>query len=75
MQLTALVRSSASQLMSDAGRTIYRATEELVYVVLYEHDPASRRGFVYLPGRSDHYYWRNVRTILRDLEGSLVLRD
>jgi hypothetical protein len=50
-------------------RYLDRSTEELVYVVLYEHEPASGRGFVYLPGRSEHYYGRNVRTILHGLEG------
>jgi len=48
-----------------------RSNDELVYVVQYSHDRASGRGFVYLPGRSDHYYFRNVRTILHgdNLEG------
>jgi hypothetical protein len=47
-----------------------RSTEELAYVVLYERDPASRRGFVYLPGRSEEHYGRNVKAILRhNLEG------
>ena len=52
-------------------RYLDRSNEELVYVVLYEHEPASGRGFVYLPGRSDDYYGRNVRTILHghNLEG------
>ena len=48
-----------------------RSTEELAYVVLYERDPASRRGFVYLPGRSDEHYGRNVKAIFRhNLEGN-----
>lgn len=52
-------------------RYLGRPTEELVYVVLYEHEPDSGRGFVYLPGRSDNDYFRNVRTILHGhgLEG------
>lgn len=41
------------------------ATEKLVYVVYYVHDPSSRRGFVYLPGRSDEMYRLNVRAIHR----------
>jgi len=48
-----------------------RSMEELAYVVLYERDPASRRGFVYLPGRSDEHYGRNVKAIFRhNLEGN-----
>jgi hypothetical protein len=43
--------------------------EELAYVVLYEHDPATGRGYVYLPGRSDEHFRLNVRSIHRRLEG------
>jgi len=43
--------------------------EELAYVVLYEHDPATGRGYVYLPGRSDEHFSLNVRTIHRRVEG------
>jgi hypothetical protein len=41
------------------------------YVVYYERDAPSQRGFVYLPGRSDEPYRRNVQSILRGhgLEG------
>lgn len=48
-----------------------RATqaEELVYVVLYEHDPRSGRGYVYFPGRGEEHFGGNVRTILRGVEG------
>jgi hypothetical protein len=35
------------------------------YMVYYEHDAASRHGFVYLPGRADEPYRGNVRSILR----------
>ena len=45
------------------------AAEELAYVVLYEHDPATGRGYVYLPGRSDEHFSLNVRSIHRGLEG------
>lgn len=43
--------------------------DELAYVVLYEHDPATGRGYVYLPGKSDDHFRLNVRTIHRGLEG------
>lgn len=46
------------------ARFLGRSTEEVVYVVFYEHDPSSGRGFVYLPGRSDKHFGLNVRTIL-----------
>jgi len=43
--------------------------EELAYVVLYEHDPATGLGYVYLPGRSDEHFALNVRSIHRRVEG------
>jgi len=43
--------------------------DELAYVVIYEHDPATGRGYVYLPGRSDEHFGLNVRSIHRGLEG------
>ena len=41
----------------------------LVYVVLYQYDPAIKKGYVYLPGRADEWYPLNVRTILHGVEG------
>ena len=43
--------------------------EELAYVVLYENDPSTGQGFVYLPGKSDEHFRLNVRSIHRGLEG------
>jgi hypothetical protein len=43
--------------------------EQLAYVVSYEPDPAGGRGYVYLPGRGDHRYALNTRTIARGREG------
>jgi hypothetical protein len=43
--------------------------EELAYVVLYENDPSTRQGYVYLPGRSDEHFRLNVRSIHRGVEG------
>jgi hypothetical protein len=43
--------------------------EKLVYVVLYEYDPAAGRGYIYLPGRGDDSYWLNMGTIARGVEG------
>lgn len=44
--------------------------ERLVYVVFYEYDPATLRGYVYLPGKTDQWYRLNVSTILRGVEGN-----
>jgi hypothetical protein len=43
--------------------------ERLVYVVFYEYDPANDKGYVYLPGKTDEWYWINVGSILRGVEG------
>ena len=43
--------------------------EELAYVVLYENDPSTSQGYVYLPGKSDEHFALNVRSIHRRLEG------
>lgn len=44
--------------------------DELAYVVLYEHDAATGRGYVYLPGQTDEHFRTNVRSISRHgLEG------
>ena len=39
--------------------------EELAYVVWYEFDPATKTGFVYLPGRDEEWYAMNTFNILR----------
>ena len=39
--------------------------DQPTYVVLYENDPSSGLGFVYLPGKSDERYSLNTRTISR----------
>jgi hypothetical protein len=47
-----------------------RPYEELAYVVSYEHDASTGRGYVYLPGRTDENFSLNVRSISRHgLEG------
>jgi hypothetical protein len=43
--------------------------ETLVYVVSYEYDPATERGYIYFPGRGDDWYGLNIGTILRGVEG------
>ena len=45
------------------------SAEKLAYVVFYENDPASGKGYVYLPGRSDEHWGLNVQSIHRKLEG------
>ncbi len=44
--------------------------ERLVYVVIYEYDPANDQGYVYLPGKTDEWYRLNVGTIFRGVEGN-----
>jgi hypothetical protein len=44
--------------------------ESLAYVVIYEHDASTGRGYVYLPGKTDENFHLNVRSIVRHgLEG------
>jgi len=45
----------------------------LVYVVFYDYDPSSARGFVYLPGKGDPSYQLNMGTIWRHVEGNWFL--
>jgi hypothetical protein len=40
------------------------------YVVSYEYDEASGRGYVYLPGNGEESYDLNVRSIYRRVEGN-----
>ena len=47
------------------GKTPPDPAERLAYVVLYEHDPSTGRGYVYLPGNSDEYFGLNVASIHR----------
>jgi len=45
--------------------------EAAAYVVHYVRDAATGRGFIYLPGRGDPRYRRNIHTILRtDQDGT-----
>jgi hypothetical protein len=43
--------------------------DHLAYVVTYADDPASGRGYIYLPGRGEEDYVRNVGTIVHAVEG------
>jgi hypothetical protein len=44
--------------------------ERLIYVVSYEFDPATATGYVHLPGKNEHWYNLNVRTIFHGVEGN-----
>jgi hypothetical protein len=44
--------------------------EKTVYVVSYEYDPSTRRGYVYLPGKGDKWWQLNVGAIFRSVEGN-----
>ena len=43
-----------------------QGVKEAAYLVQYSVDPATGEGFIYLPGRSERAYRRNVSTILRN---------
>jgi hypothetical protein len=43
--------------------------EQIVYVVYYAFSPGAEQGYVYLPGESDEWAARNVRSIWRGVEG------
>lgn len=47
----------------------------LVYVVFYDFDPSLSRGFVYLPGRAEAFYFLNMGTIARGCEGNWFLAN
>ena len=42
----------------------------LAYVVRYELDASTQRGYIYLPGPNDKYYGTNVSTVVHDVEGN-----
>jgi hypothetical protein len=44
-------------------------TDRLAYVVFYEYDPATKKGYVYLPGYKEPWYSLNVGTCYRQVEG------
>jgi len=43
--------------------------EQIVYVVYYAFSPGAEQGYVYLPGDSDEWAGRNVRSVWRGVEG------
>ncbi len=46
----------------------------VIYVLIYEYDPSSKRGFVYLPGKGEQWHDRNIFTLYRpDAEGHWFL--
>jgi hypothetical protein len=48
----------------------------LVYVVFYDYDPSSSRGFIYLPGKGSPFYYVNMGSIARGCEGNwFVAKD
>jgi len=47
-----------------------RPREQLAYVVSYEFDARTAKGYVYLPGRDDPRFTLNTRSILRRVEGN-----
>jgi hypothetical protein len=47
--------------------------KRLVYIMSYDYDPASLRGFVYLPGKDSPFYYVNMGSIARGCEGNWFL--
>jgi hypothetical protein len=43
---------------------------EVAYVVFYQHDPSTQRGYIYLPGPAEEHYGRNVSSVIHDVEGN-----
>ena len=52
-----------------ANRPFGEQTDQLAYSVSYALDPATGQGYVYLPGKADHPYRLNTKTIYRGREG------
>jgi hypothetical protein len=46
-----------------------RNGRSMAYVIFYEYDARSGKGFVYFPGRDDPQWRTNVFLILREIEG------
>ena len=64
-----LPRYEVSFYVKHANRSLASQPEELAYVVWYETDSSSGRGYVYLPGKGDDGYTLNTRSIVRGREG------
>lgn len=41
----------------------------LVYVLFYDYDPSSRRGFVYLPGKGEQWHALDINVVYHGVEG------
>jgi len=61
-------------------RSPYRPSEcareerQVVYVLIYEYDLSSKRGFIYLPGKGERWHTMNIRTLYRpEAEGHWFL--
>jgi hypothetical protein len=57
------------------NRTAPPGAEALAYIVYYEFDRASNRGFIYLPGKDDPEWEFNTLSIYRRLEGNWFRPD
>jgi hypothetical protein len=51
------------------GPACHSEEPSLVYVVTYAYDSVAQQGYVYVPGKEDEFYDRNVFSIFRDVEG------
>jgi len=41
----------------------------LVYVLFYDYDPSSKRGFVYLPGKGEQWHGLDINVVYHGVEG------
>jgi hypothetical protein len=60
-----LQRFEVSFYVKYLNRPFETQQDQLAYVVSYEHNPAAKEGFVYLPGKGDDAYSVNMRAIGR----------
>jgi hypothetical protein len=60
-----LQRFQVSFYVKYLNRPLETQQETLAYVVSYDHNPAAKEGFVYLPGRGDEWYRLNMKAIGR----------
>ena len=64
-----LPRYEVSFYVRYANRPFDEQTDRLAYIVFFELDSATGKGYVYLPGRHDDHYRLNTKAIYHGREG------